>query len=336
MFRNHTLVFKLTFSVSASIMRKYYRKEMIMSTSVVLQQMGVITILVAIGIYLYKKKVVDSTVSQKLSVIVMDICNPALIMASILSGNITATHQDLITAMILGASFYAGLVILGFIFPFIIKSDNNSRRFYNLMTVYTNVGFIGIPVARAILPENAILYVIVCNVMYCLLFYTHGVVVLSNGKEKINLKKIFSPGTIMAVLSLVIFWFGITPPPIISNSISFIGNATVFLSMTLLGVSIARSKIADGLKNIRIWIYIVLRMIALPIGMFFVLKALRFDSVTVLALCLMASMPVGNLPLIQAEKTGEDTSLLSSAITISTIASIFIITILMSIFTSAF
>ena len=298
--------------------------------------MGVITILVAIGIYLYKKKVVDSTVSQKLSVIVMDICNPALIMASILSGNITATHQDLITAMILGASFYAGLVILGFIFPFIIKSDKNSRRFYNLMTVYTNVGFIGIPVARAILPENAILYVIVCNVMYCLLFYTHGVVVLSNGKEKINLKKIFSPGTIMAVLSLVIFWFGITPPPIISNSISFIGNATVFLSMTLLGVSIARSKISDGLKNVRIWIYIVLRMIALPIGMFFVLKALRFDSVTVLALCLMASMPVGNLPLIQAEKTGEDTSLLSSAITISTIASIFIITILMSIFTSAF
>jgi predicted permease len=90
-----------------------------MSTSVVLQQMGVITILVAIGIYLYKKKVVDSTVSQKLSVIVMDICNPALIMASILSGNITATHKDLITAMILGASFYAGLVILGFIFPFI-------------------------------------------------------------------------------------------------------------------------------------------------------------------------------------------------------------------------
>jgi predicted permease len=77
-------------------------------------------------------------------------------------------------------------------------------------------------------------------------------------------------------------------------------------------------------------------MIALPVGMFFILRALNFNSVTVLALCLMASMPVGNLPLIQAEKTGEDTSLLSSAITISTIASIFIITILMSIFTSAF
>ncbi len=304
-----------------------------MSTIVVLQQMGVITILVAIGISLYKKKVIDDVTSQKISTIVMDICNPALILASILSGNITASHGDLITALILGAAFYFGLVLLGFIFPILIRADRDNRRFYNLMTVYTNVGFIGIPVARAILPENAILYVIVCNVMYCLLFYTHGIVVMSNGKEKINLKNVLSPGTIMALLSLMVFWFDIKPPLIISNSISFIGNATVFLSMSLLGVGIARSDITKGLKNIRIWIYIAIRMILVPILMFFVLRALKFDSVTILGLCLMAAMPIGNLPLIQSEKLGENTELLSNAIAISTIVSILSITVLMSIFT---
>lgn len=305
-----------------------------MNTTIVLQQMGVISILVIIGIYLYKSEVVDNIVSKKISIIVMDICNPALILASILSGNITATHDDLITAMILGAIFYLSLVLIGFIFPSIIKADSNNSRFYNVMTVYTNVGFIGIPVARAILPENAILYVIVCNVMYSLLFYTHGIVILSNGKEKMSIGKMFSPGTIMAILALVVFWFNIKPPLIISNSITFIGNATVFLSMTLLGVNIARSEITKGLKNIRIWIYIVLRMILLPIFMLFSLKAINCDSVTILALCLMALMPIGNLPLIQAEKTGEDTSLLSSSIALTTVVSIFTITILMTIFTA--
>ncbi len=305
-----------------------------MSTTIVLQQMGVISILVAIGIYLYKTDVVDNIVSKKLSVIVMDICNPALILASILSGSITATHDDLITALILGAIFYSGLVISGFIFPYIIKAKTNDHRFYNLMTVYTNVGFIGIPVARAILPENAILYVIVCNVMYSLLFYTHGIVVLSNGKEKMNISRIFSPGTIMAILALVVFWFNIKPPLIISNSVTFVGNATVFLSMTLLGVNIARSEITKGLKNIRIWIYIALRMVLLPIIMFFVLRAINCNSITILGLCLMALMPIGNLPLIQAEKTGEDTQLLSSAIAITTVVSIITITILMTFFTA--
>ena len=305
-----------------------------MSTSVVLQQMGVITILVAIGIILYKKKIVDDYTSPKLSAIVMDVCNPALILASLLSGNITATHKDLLVALLLGFLFYMRLVVLGFIFPFIVRADKDTSRFYNVMTVYTNVGFIGIPVARAILPDNAILYVIVCNVMYSLLFYTHGIVILSNGKEKMNIKKIFSPGTIMAILSLLVFWFGVNLPPIVSNSISFIGNATVFLSMTLLGVGIARSDIKKGLKNIRIWIYIAIRMLLVPILLFVSLRAANFSQITIWGLCLMAAMPIGNLPLIQTEKMGGDTELLSNSIAISTFISIFTITILMSIFSS--
>lgn len=304
-----------------------------MSTSIVLQQMGVITILVGIGIFLYKRGVVDDHTSQRMSTIVMDVCNPALILASLLSGNVTATHHDLIVAIVLGASFYIGLVILGFIFPKLIRGGEDSR-FYNMMTVYTNVGFIGIPVARAILPENAILYVIICNVMYSLLFYTHGIIVMSNGKEKLSLKKILSPGTIMAVVSLVIFWFNIYLPPIIANSISYLGNATVFLSMTLLGVGIARSNITSGIKNPRIWIYIIVRMIAVPVALFFALKIAGFSSITIMGLCLMAAMPIGNLPLIQCEKMGEDTELLSGAIAISTLASIFTITILMTTFTT--
>nr|MCR5544668.1 AEC family transporter [Eubacterium sp.] len=280
-----------------------------MSTAVVLQQMGVIVILVAIGIYLYKRKVVDNTVSQRISVIVMDICNPALILASILSGNVTAGHKELIMAVILGAVFYLGLVVMGMILPIILRVEKDKRRFYNLMTVYTNVGFIGIPVARAILPDDAILYVIVCNVMYSLLFYTHGITILSHGKEKMNIKKIFSPGTIMAVLSLLVCWFKVTPPPIISSSISYIGNATVFLSMVLLGVSIARSDVGKGFKDIRIWGYIFIRLIILPVAMFFILRALGCDKIAVLGFCLMAAMPVGNLPLIQSEKIGEDTEI---------------------------
>ena len=296
--------------------------------------MGVIVILVAIGIYLHHKKVIDEKVSQRLSVIVMDICNPALILASVLSGNLSASHKDLLMAILLGVVFYLGLVAMGFILPHLLRVQKKERRFYNVMTVYTNVGFIGIPVARAILPEKAILYVIVCNVMYFLLFYTHGISILSDGREKMNLKKVISPGTIMAVISLVICWFKVTLPPIIANSVSYVGNATVFLSMTLLGVSIARSDLKKGLKEIRIWGYILIRMVALPIAMFFILRAVGFEDILVLGFTLMAMMPVGNLPLIQSEKMGEDTELLSNSITVSTVASMVTITVLMMLFTS--
>lgn len=296
--------------------------------------MGVIVILVAVGIYLYFRKIVDGTVSRKVSAIVMDICNPALVLSSILTGNITVNHKDLLSAILFGVGFYAILMVFGAVLPLMLGVKKDKRRFYNLMVVYTNVGFIGIPVAKAILPENAIIYVIVCNVMYCLLFYTHGITVLSNGKEKMNLLKVLSPGTLMSVFSLVVCWFKLTLPPILSSSISYIGNATVFLSMMLLGVSIARSDIIKGFKEIRIWGYIVIRMVIFPIVVFFILRAAGCNDVMVLSFALMAMMPVGNLPLIQSEKIGEDTETLSNAITVSTIVSVPTITALMVWFTT--
>lgn len=304
-----------------------------MSVWIVMQQMGMIVILVAIGVYLYKKDVVDNNVSKHLSVIVMDICNPALILASILTGDIDVSHQVLLEAVVLGAVYYASLMGLGFLLPMILGVNKDKRRFYNLMVVYTNVGFIGIPVAKAILPDRAIIYVIVCNVMYSLLFYTHGITVLSNGREKMNVKKAMSPGTIMALISLIVCWFNINPPLIVTNTVSYIGNATVFLSMTLLGVSIARSGVKKGFEDLRIWGYIALRMVLLPVAMFFILRVIGCDEVTVLGFCLMATMPVGNLPLIQSEKIGEDTEILSGAITVTTIVSMVTITVLMILFT---
>ena len=323
-----------------------------MSLSVILQQMGVICILVAIGVYLEKRGSVDALTSKQISAIVVDVCNPALILASILSGNLTASHRDLLTAAALGAGFYALLVGLGFLMPHILRVPRDKRRFYNLMTVYTNTGFLGIPVARAVLPDNAILYVIVINVFYSLLFYTHGLAILGNGSADREasdtpdnkkdakqsplraLKNVINPGTIMAIVSLAVFWFRLTPPSIISNTVQYVGNATVFLSMALLGVNIARSHLLTYLRDARIWCYIGLRLVLLPIGIAVIMQRMSFDPAATLGMCLMAAVPVGNLPMIQAEKIGEDTSVLSSAIAVTTAVSMVTITVIISVMTS--
>ncbi|MBP5354536.1 MAG: AEC family transporter [Lachnospiraceae bacterium] len=333
-----------------------------MSLSVILQQMGVICILVAIGIYMQKRNIADNLTSKKLSAIVVDICNPALILASILDGGLTATHHDLLIAAALGAGLYALLVILGFVLPHILRAEPENRRFYNLMTVYTNTGFLGIPIARAVLPANSILYVIVVNVFYSLLFYTHGMAILGNGPrgQKMvkdsgtmvsdeavanpetgarrgiasTLRQVINPGTVMAILSLVVFWFDLKLPPILANTVGYIGNATVFLSMALLGINIARSNFAEHLKKARIWVYIALRMVLLPAAVMLVMNAFSFDPAATLAMGLMAAVPVGNLPMIQAEKIGEDTSILTSAIAVTTAVSMVTITALVFAFSA--
>lgn len=302
-----------------------------MSALIIIQQMAVIVILVLVGVYLYKRDIIDELTSKKLSVIAMDIVNPALIMSCVLSGSLTASHKDLINAIGVGVLLYTFLCVLGFIIPYVLPIAKEDRKFFNLMTVYTNVGFIGIPVAKEVLSDSAMLYVIVCNVMYCLLFYTHGVSILGGNKEPFHIKKIASPGTIMSILTLLIFWFQIKVPMVIANSIIYLGNATVFITMALLGVSIARASIKEGLRKPEIWIYIVIRMICVPVLLVFILNMAGFAKEMVQAFCLMAAMPVANLPLIQAEKVGEKTEILSECIMITTILCFFTITLLMSV-----
>ena len=146
---------------------------------IVLQPMVMILILVFIGYAMARHRMLDERTRTRISAIIVNVCNPAVILSTIFSGEITATHRDLVTALITAAVLYAVLCLLGTFLPRLIGIRREEQHFYHMMTVYTNVGFMGIPVAQAILSENAMLYVIICNIMFCMYFYTHGIMVLS-------------------------------------------------------------------------------------------------------------------------------------------------------------
>lgn len=293
--------------------------------------MAVIAILVGIGFFLQKRSVLGEKGDKILSKIVVDICNPALVVSTILSGNISVTHQDFLKGLVIGAALYASFCLLGLIIPRILRLPKDERRFYNLMTIYTNVGFLGIPVAKAVLPEDAIVYVIICNVAYSVLFYTHGILVISGAKEKIKPIMMLNPGVLMSLLALVIFWFDLSFPPILENSFNYIGNPTVFLSMVLLGTAVAKSDLIRDIKDARLWIFILIRMILVPLMVVFVLRMLGAPDVMVKTFCLMSAVPVGNLPLIQAQKTGQRTDILSKGIIVTTVFSFISITLFMTL-----
>ena len=63
----------------------------------------------------------------------------------------------------------------------------------------------------------------------------------------------------------------------------------------------------------------------------FILGLVIGGALGVLAMCLMTAVPVGNLPMIQAEKMGADTTVLSSAIAATTAFSVIGITALIAL-----
>lgn len=301
-----------------------------MNGLVIIQQMGVILLLVLVGYFLQRAGILDAHTQKKVSFIVANITNPCLVFSSVLSDDFSVSRHDFLLALAVAAVFYLVLVLIGFLFPRALRLKDE-EKYYNLMVVYTNVGFLGLPIGTAILPPEAVIYIVLCNVMFFLFFYTHGLAVLRGEGSGFNWKKFLNPGIICSLLTIFLFWFNLRLPAILERTVSYIGNANVFLAMILLGASLATAHIRENLKKAPIWLYCIVRLVAVPVALSFVLKAMALPVEMTDAFCLMAMMPAGNLPLVQAEADGLPTGTLSGGIVVSTIFSFFSITILMSL-----
>ena len=287
-----------------------------MSLEIVFAQMIVIVILVCVGIGLYKRKYFDETMSEKLSAIVVDVCNPVLCLSCGLEAKGAAGHKEIAFAFMAAFLVYAFLLVSGFFVPKICGISRENQKYYNMMMVYGNIGFIGIPVAKAVLPPEAMLYVIILNIMYSVIFYTHGIW-LMGAKKEAHFR--LQPGLVCSVLTIIIFWFELSFPDIVTQSITYIGNATTFLSMTLLGCSFAAvsAKVFKG--NWKTYLFIILKMLAIPVVLGYLLSLLKVNEYMVQAFVLLAAMPAGNMPLMLAKQVGEDTEVLTQGILLTTI-----------------
>lgn len=308
-----------------------------MGIVIILKNMAVILLMALMGYILFKKGILEENTNKKLSTLVVDLCNPALSIACIIEDKITAAHKEILQAVGISVAIYGILILLGIILPRLLRVEKGEEKFYHMMTVYTNVGFIGLPLARAMLHADAMLYVIIFNVLYSLFFYTHGYFVMrkrekrgveeKSGRRRINLNL----GLISGIATVIIVWFDLSIPEIIGNVCIYTGDANTFLAMILLGASIAAASFKQLFSNKKLYGFLGIRMLLIPIAAAGILKILKIDHNMILAFTLMLSMPMASMPLMLAERNGEDTRILSQGIALSTAVSFATITLVLGI-----
>ncbi len=302
-----------------------------MSGTIVFQQMLVILILVAIGYGVYKKGWITDAGSRSMSFLVVNITNPALNISSAFRDDLQVTHKDILSALLLYLILYLILTAFGHLLANVLADKKENRRYYIMQVMYTNVGFIGIPLASAVLGSEAVVYVAIYNIIYNIFFYTHGYTVMFSGIENINYKvswKTFiNVGTISSILCVFIFWYRLRFPAVIEDVITAGGKATTFMAMIVLGVSLAKIPLKKLVGNYRIFILWGARFLIFPIVAGIVLTRCMDMSLMTSTLILLLAMPVGNMPLMIATQYELDTDILSSGIFISTVLSIVTVTL---------
>ena len=308
-----------------------------MDIQIVIQQMIVMLIIIFIGYFFTKKGKLNELSSRHISGLVVNVCNPAMLVCSAFSADSQVSGALLLNALLATLLLYAILLLAGFLIPRLMRYPADEHYIYHFLTVYGNVGFLGIPLVSAVLGSNALIYVSINVLVFNILFYLTGLniirkkagVTTASGPKEI-LSKLVNTGTVSALFTIIFYLSDFDVPLIITNTLDYTGRATTFLSMLVLGISVAQMPLKEIFCHGKDYVFIIIRMILLPILCVLLLRSFVSDPLIMGVCCLMISVPAANLPLMCSKEYGLRTAELTRMIILTTLLSVLTIPLVVS------
>lgn len=310
-----------------------------MSIAIVLQQMAMIFILIGIGMLLYKKKMLSEPTSKQLSGIIVNVTNPAILICSAFQDEPKVSVKSLGSALGIYLLIYMVLIAASFLIPRILKVPNQHHYSYQMLTIFGNVGFIGIPLASAVLGTQSLIFVSIYNLIFNVLIYTFGISLLQKaearqtaaplssgcpkaGSASERLKKLVNAGTISAAATILFYLGNFPVPKIVPSTLSYMGQATTLLSMLVLGVSVAQMSLKDIFSHPKLYGFTLIRQILLPIACILLFRPFVQDTLILNTMALMLAVPAGNMPLMLSKQLHVETGTISQGIILTTVLSL--------------
>ncbi len=292
-----------------------------------LNQMIILFLMMLVGYICRWQGLLNKYGSQVISGIVVNVANPALILSASINSDGSIKGKDLLYTAVISAAIYVFLILISFILPRILGVSKDKYGVYKVMTVFSNIGFMGFPLISAVYGSKALLYASIFLLPYNLLIYTWGIHSLDSNSDrkkghKLSLGKIFNIGVIACILTMIIYLANIQVPEFVSKTVKSFSELTAPLSMMVIGASMFDMKIRDLVSDIRLIIFTVIKLLIIPALGIFIIK-LFVTNADMLGVCLiMLATPVGSMTAMLAGQYECDYELCSRGVALSTVLSV--------------
>lgn len=269
----------------------------------VFQQMVIFVLLMLVGAAARKKKILTDENQPQITQLVLNIAYPAIILSGVTGDGPHIAGQELLSAGGVLLAMLAVLLVVARLLPKLLGYPASQQGMVNVMTVFTNIGFMGVPMIDGIYGKDALIYMTLLLIPFNLLFFSYVMQTIKGGGSQVEpfrLKSLLNPGMISCVLALIIYLWQFRLPYVLTASIRMLGSMTAPLAMMLLGSALMETS-WKAMFNGRILAFTAIKMVVLPIVMTLVLKQF-VDNTYLLATCMAAlATPSGNvLPLLAA------------------------------------
>ncbi len=308
---------------------------------ILLQQMFILFILMTVGIVCRKTGLMNNSVSKGMSAIVINIACPAFVIAAGINKDEYVSGDKLIACALAAIFIYIGLIIIAVFLPYVLGFDKKDFGTYRVMTIFSNIGFMGFPIVSATYGSLGLLYAAFFQFPFNLLFYTYGIHAMksssgsdaykapatknssgSDAKSEPLWKNLLNVGVLSVFASLILYLLRVHVPAPITSIITYLSSLTVPLSMMVIGYSLGGMKLMSLFTNFKLLIFSLLKLIVIPVIGVLLLKLFITDE-TLLGVCfIMIATPVASMSAMLAQLYGGDEEAASRGVALTTLLSV--------------
>ena len=292
---------------------------------ILLRQIAIMALLMAVGIYLSRKGFLSPQGTKDLGAILLRIIIPCVIVKSYIT---TSSRERL-----LELALSAGLALLAFILAMGIAYlvYGKRRRIENFAAAFCNAGFIGIPLAQAVIGDEGVFYMAASVALLNLFQWTYGVYIMTDRRDSISAKTIVkNPVVIAIVIGIALFLSRLPVPGILTSTLGYIAGMNTPVAMILMGTYMAKLPWRKLLDK-RAYGCVLLRLVVIPAAVLAVFWALPISNQNVaLAAYLAAATPVGANICVFAQQYDCDYEFSVVTVCLSTLLSVVTVPLLVS------
>lgn len=291
-----------------------------MDYGIIFNQILILFIIMIIGFITAKFKIIDDTLNNGLSNLLMNITLPCLIISTFdYSFSKKMAYNSaliiIITFAVLIFSIYLSKILY-------LKYEKKEQQILRFITIFSNCGFMGFPVVSSIYGKEGLFYASMYNIAFNLLIWSYGLHMFSEKKDFSSIKRMFTnPAIVSTFIGIFIFLFSIKLPSPIQGTLSMIGSMTVPISMLVVGASLSNIRIIDMASGFKLYYVSFFRLLFIPIILLLVLKQFYLPNTIIGSVVILTAMPAATLSAILAQANGGDVKLASKIIFVSTVLS---------------
>lgn len=296
-----------------------------MDIQIILRQLVTLFLLMGTGFILSRLGFMHTEFNRSLTRLLINVTMPFLIIDSVLKLEQRAPVSTVFIVLAAAIVLYLILPLFGWLIARILFVPKVQRGLYTYMTAFSNVGFMGFPLISALLGAEAVFYTALFNMIFNLSSFSYGILLISAGgekKEKPRLRMLLSPGILLSLLAILLYFANLSFPAPVTDVVGYIGGLTTPLAMLLTGASIASMNIRDMFRDARMYPFILLKQVALPLCLYPLFCLFIRDALLLNVSLIMLSLPVANSAVLFSIEYHADEKLATRGVFLTTLCSI--------------